>query len=152
MAVVKTNSNLIADLRAGDTPPDPESYRGHAVCATGTVANLATDNAGSLYHLCDLPAEAILDSRTEFDVTNWGFATVQVGTESDPTALINVLKSAGNTISPVAFGGANHGKKLWEVLGLAAPPTSGVIELYAYGPANAMAAGSMLFEAHYRWR
>jgi hypothetical protein len=105
-----------------------------------------------MYHLVDVPADAILDSRTAFDVENWGFATVSVGTQDDADALVTVAKSAGNTVAPVAFGDANHGKHLWEVLGLAAAPASGVIALYAHGPADATAAGSMPFEIHYRFR
>lgn len=152
MAVVEVKSNLVGDYAANTQPADPELVAGRPIVATGSVANAAADNAGSMYHLADIPAYAILDSRTAFDVENWGFATVNIGTKDDATALTTVLKSAGNTVSPIAFGDANHGLPLWQVLGLAAEPASGVISLYAHGPADATGAGSMPFEIHYRAR
>ena len=66
----------------------------------------------------------------------------------DVDALVSVLKSAGNTVSPIAFGDANHGKALWEVVGLAADP-GGVISIYAHAIANATGAGSMPFRIEY---
>lgn len=152
MAVVEVKSNLVGDNLTNTVPADPELVRGRPIVATGTVANAADDSAGSMYHLVDVPAYAILDSRTAFDVENWGFATVSIGTKDDADALISVLKSAGNTVSPITFGDANHGLPLWQVLGLAAEPASGVISLYAHGPANATGAGAMPFEIHYRAR
>lgn len=150
MAVVKEQSDLFPDRMAGAAIPDPARARGRSICATGTVANGATDSSLSTYHLCDLPADAILDSRTAFDVENWGFAAIRIGTFSDVDALVSVLKSAGNTVSPVAFGDAKHGLPLWQVLGLAAPPNNNVIGLYAHAIAGATGAGSMPFEVHYR--
>lgn len=153
MAVVSKKSNLVTDRTLNIRNADPEYVRGRPIVATGTVANAADDSLGSTYHLVDIPAHAILDSRTAFAVSNWGFATVQIGTLDDPDALASVLKSAGATVSPVAFGDvAKHGKPIWQVLGLAAEPKSGIVSLYAYGPAAATAAGTMLFEIHYRAR
>lgn len=147
MAVVNTKSDLTAPGAV-----DPARARGRSICATGTVTNAATDNTNSTYHLADIPADAILDSRTAFQVQNWGFATVRLGTLLDNDALHTVLKSVGNVVSPVAFGDARHGQPLWQALGLAAAPDSGMISLYAHGIADATGAGSMKFEIHYRFR
>ncbi|MDF2143201.1 hypothetical protein [Paenirhodobacter sp. CAU 1674] len=152
MGVVSIKSNLVTDRINNIQNADPELVRGRPIVATGTVANSAADSATSTYHLVDLPAHAILDSRTAFDVENWGFATVSIGTLDDADALISVAKSSGNTVSPIAFGDANHGLALWQVLGLAAEPASGVVSLYAHAPADATGAGSMPFEIHYRSR
>lgn len=149
MSVVSKFSNLVTD-RANNIPnADPEFVRGRPVIATGIISNAADDSAGSTYLLAEIPAHALLGTGTAFDVENWGFATIQIGTLDDPDALTSVLKSAGNTVSPVAFGDAKHGKHLWEVLGMAAEPASGQIALYVTGPANATAAGSMPFALHY---
>lgn len=152
MAVVKSKSDLFPDLQAGGVTPDPARARGRAICAAFTVANLATDSALSIYHLCDIPADAILDSRTAFFVSGWGFATVNIGTRADNDALVTIPKATGAVVSPVAFGDAKHGLPLWQVLGLAASPESGVISLYAHAIANATAAGTMKGEVHYRFR
>lgn len=151
MAIVKGKSDLIADVAAGDVPPDPARARGRSICATFNLANLSTDSSGSMYHLADIPADAILDSRTAFQVQNWGFATINIGTRGDIDALGTVLKSAGNVYSPVAFGDAKHGLPLWQALGLAAAPENNVISLYAHASANATGAGSMKGEIHYRY-
>ena len=90
----------------------------------------------------------VLGDRTAFDVENWGFAAIRIGTVDDVDALAAVLKSAGNTVSPIAFGDANHGKALWEVVGLAADP-GGLIGIYAHAIAAATGAGSMPFRFEY---
>lgn len=152
MPVVKGQSDLISNPATMYPGADPEITRGRPIVSTGKVSNGATDSAGSMYHLVDLPADALLDALTCFKVDNWGFATVSIGTETDIDALVTVAKSAGATVTPITRLGATHQKRLWEILGLAAAPKSGVISLYAHGPANATAAGSMLFEIHYRFR
>lgn len=152
MPIVNTKSDLIADYLAGQPAAEPELARGRPIVATGTVANAADDLNGSKYHLADLPADCLLDPRTAFDVENWGFAAIRIGTETDVDALSAVLKSAGNTVSPVAFGDANHGKRLWEVLGLAEAPANGMIGIYAHAIADATGAGSMPFAIHYIFR
>ncbi len=145
MAVVKVKS----DLTVGE--PDPARHRGRPIVAALAVANAATDSIGSKYHLIDLPSCAILDARTAFQVQNWGFADIRIGTESDNDALVSVLKSAGNVVSPVVQFDAKHGKPLWQVLGLAADP-GGMIGIYAHAIAAATGAGTMLAEIHYRFR
>ncbi len=152
MPVAKGKSNLITDLETGYSNPDPQIVRGRPIVAAGTVANAATDSAASKYHLIDLPAEAILDALTTFKVDGWGFATVSIGTETDADALVSVARSAGAIVGPITRLGAQHAKPLWQVLGLAAAPKSGVISLWVHGPANATAAGTMPFEIHYRFR
>lgn len=151
MPVVNKLSDLIGDYLAGTTNPDPELARGRCIMATGTAANAVTDSNLSTFALADIPSNAILGDRTKFDVENWGFATVNIGTLTDIDALITVAKSSGNTVSPVVFGDAKHGKRLWEVLGLAADP-GGVIRLYAHASANATGAGAMPFQIEYFFR
>lgn len=152
MPIVKGKSDLIADRDTGFPGPPPEQVRGRPIIAAGVVANAATDSAGSAYHLVDLPADAILDAQTGFKVDGWGFATVSVGTETDADALISVARSEDDIALPVTRFGAQHATPLWQVLGLAEAPKSGVIALYAHGPANATGAGTMPFEIHYRFR
>lgn len=152
MPVVKGKSDLISDPSTGYAGPDPEIARGRPIVAAGRVANAATDTAGSKYHLIDLPADALLDALTTFKVDGWGYATVSIGTETDIDALVTVAKSAGANVVPVVRLGPLHQKRIWEILGLPAAPKSGVVSLWAHGPANATAAGTMLFEIHYRFR
>lgn len=130
---------------------DPAKLRGRPIVITFTVENAAGDSSGSTYLLAKLPSEAILDSRTAFQVQNWGFAQVNIGTDSDIDAVGTVAKTAGNVYSPVAFGDAKHGLPLWEILGMAKDP-GGDIYLYAHASANATGAGSMKGEIHYRFR
>jgi len=149
MAVVSTKSDLIHDpLADGSTPPDPQQARGRLIVATGTVANAADDSNTSKYHLADIPSQAILHNDTAFDVENWGFAQVVIGTEDDTDALVDQTKATENIVTPIAFGDANHGKQLWEVLGLAADP-GGMISIWAHAEANATGAGSMPFRIAY---
>lgn len=151
MPIVNETSDLFADPTSGDTP-DPARARGRAICAAGTVENAADDLNGSTYHLCDLPADAILDSRTAFHVENTGFAAIRIGTLDDEEALVAQTKATEDVVQPIAFGDANHGKPVWEVLGLEAAPESGVVSLYQHAIANATGAGSLKFEVHYRFR
>lgn len=152
MAIVKKVSDLVKDYNDPTTrEADPAKVRGRPIVAAGTVTNAATDSNGSSYHLVDLPSCAILDARTAFQVQNTGFAAIRIGTKTDVDALVSVLKSAGNVVSPVAQFDAKHGKPLWEVLGMAADP-GGMIGLYQHAIADATGAGSMLFEIHYRFR
>jgi len=145
MAIVKGKSDILS------ADADPAKARGRPIVTTFTVTNAATDSNTSRYHLCDLPSCAILDARTAFQVQNWGFAAIRIGTYDDVDALVAVLKSAGNVVSPVVQFDAKHGKPLWEVLGLAADP-GGQIGLYAHAIADSTGAGSMMGEVHYRFR
>lgn len=150
MAVVTTRSTLIHDyLDPNSLPADEQFLRGALRVATGSVANAATDSATSKFRLAKVPSDAILDETTAFQVQNWGFAQVRIGTKSAPTALLDVAKAAANVQNPVVFGDANHGKRLWERLGLAADP-GGTIELYADALANATGAGTLLFRIAWR--
>lgn len=138
-----------SDLYGADV--DPARARGRPICTTFTVANAGTDSNGSKYLLGKFPSECILDSRTAFQVQNWGFAAIRIGTATVVDALVSVLKSAGNVVNPIAFGDARHGQPLWQALGLAADP-GGQIELYAHAIADSTGAGSMKGEIHYRFR
>lgn len=143
MAVVTGKSDLVNDpFDQTSVAPDTHQLEGIMRTARFTVANAATDSALSKYLLARVPSDAIMDETTQFQVQNWGFAQIQIGTKSNPTALVNVLKSAGNVVTPFAFGDANHAKRLWEVLGLAKDP-GGTIELFAHALAGATGAGSM---------
>lgn len=131
---------------------DPAKAKGRMFVAADTITNAATDNTGSKYLIGLFPSECILDSKTYFNVTNWGYADIRIGTFSDPAALVSQTKATSNNISPIAQGDARHAKPLWQQLGMAADP-GGEIGLWAHGSvANAVAAGSMLAEIHYRHR
>lgn len=152
MPIVKVTSDLVKDYNnPASREADPAKVRGRPIVAAGRVANAASDLSGSKYHLIDLPSAAILDSATAFQVQNTGFAAIRIGTETDVAALVSVLKADGNVVSPVTKFGTAHGKPLWELFGLPSDP-GGTIGIYQHAIANATAAGSMLFEIHYRFR
>ena len=152
MPVVQVQSDLFrTQPLLGQATPDPARARGRSIIAQFSVSNLSTDSALSQDLLAELPSDCILGFSTWFKVDGWGFATVNIGTKSDIDALITVAKSAGTYVEPVTRGDANHGKYLWEELGLAADP-GGTIAIYAQGPANATGAGVMTGEFHYRYR
>ncbi|SFI60782.1 hypothetical protein [Albimonas pacifica] len=144
MAVVNGISNLFRSPIALGAVPDAVQVKGVRRCAVGTVANASTDSSGSTYKLCSIPSHAIMHPDTLLDVENWGFAQVVIGSKEAPDALLDVAKSAATTQAPFAWGDANHGKRLWEVLALAADP-GGLIDIYATAEANATGAGSMPF-------
>ncbi|MGR3456079.1 hypothetical protein [Pseudooceanicola sp.] len=150
MAVVSKKSDLIHDFTdPTSVPPDPQRARGRVVVALGTVANAADDSNLSMFHLADIPVDAILLPQTFFDVAGWGFAQVVIGTKTDTDALVDQAKATENIVTPFVQGDANHGKALWEVLGLAARPKYEKIGLWAHAEAAATGAGSMQFAIHY---
>ncbi|HBT01749.1 MAG TPA: hypothetical protein DEB47_18250 [Citreicella sp.] len=149
MAVVTGNSNLVYDhFDITATPPDPEVARGRLVLSTGSVANAGTDSSGSKYHLANVPSNALVHEDTFFGVASWGFAQVVIGTETDTDALVDQTKATENVVTPFAVADANHGKRWWEVLGLAENP-GGQLEIWAHAEANATGAGSMTFRIAY---
>lgn len=149
MAIVKTNSDLIKDpYDINSVAPDPQQARGRLIIATGTVANAADDSNGSSFPLLDLPADCIPHHDTFFEVTSDGFAQIVIGTDTDTDALIDQARATENVITPFAQGGANHGRRLWEILGYAANP-GGHIRLVKHAEANASAAGSTKFQFAY---
>lgn len=149
MAVVEGKSDLIHDyLDAESVAPDPVQASGRVIVATGTVANAADDSTASMYHLVDLPSDCILQPGTFFDVQGDGFAQIVIGTKSDTDALVDQTRATENIITPIANGDANHGKRLWEVLGLAENP-GGNISLWKHAEAAATGDGSMPFAIHY---
>lgn len=148
MPVVNKTSNLFVNPHDGDTAIDPMLSAGRIKVATGTVTNAATDSNESSYKIAELPADCILHEDTKFDVENDGFAAIRIGTKTDVDALVSVAKTDAAIQSPIAFGDANHGKRLWEVLGLAANP-GGFIALYKHAIADAAGAGSMPFRIVY---
>lgn len=149
MAIVEKRSGLIH--KHGDpnsTPPDPQNAAGRIVVANSEVENAADDSAGSTYHLVDIPSQAILLPETFFAVSGDGFAQIQIGTYSDTVALLDVAKSAAAIQSPIAQGDVNHGKQLWEVLGLSKDPR-GKIPIYKHAAADATGAGKTKFCIYY---
>lgn len=149
MAVVEVKSNLKPDyLDTSVRQPDPVEVAARKIFANGNVANDATDSALSTYHLMDLPSDCILAEETFFKVDGWGFAQIQIGTETDPTALVNQTKVTEAIATPIANGDANHAQRLWEVLGIASDP-GGNIGIYASAVAGATGAGTMQFQLAY---
>lgn len=145
MPVVNLRSTLYRNAIAGDRVVDPLLIKGRPVIASGTVSNAAGDNIPSTYMLCELPSACILDPSTQFKVDTWGYANIRIGTLSNPAALVSVLRSAGAIHTPHTFGDARTGRRLWDVLGLAADP-GGFITLYAHGAvADPTGAGVMTF-------
>ena len=149
MPVRNKVSDAITDPRLDQNPQDPARQRGRPVNIAFTATNVLDDDSGSIFHLCDIPADAILDRQTSFFVTNWGYATVNVGTRSAATAFFTGLRSA-NTITPITIGDTRHGLPAWQQLGLSAAPIDNVISLFAHAPANATVAGSLRGEVVYR--
>ncbi len=146
MAVVNLKSSV---FRADDNKLlDPIHKAGRLVVITGTVANAVTDNSGSTYYLADLPSDCLLHDLAGFRVDGWGFAQVNVGTLTNNVALMTVARSAGAVARPITFGDARHGKRLWEILGLAADP-GGTIGLYLHATATATVAGACPFQIVY---
>lgn len=148
MTVVSQKSNLFRSPHDGDPLIDPLISKGRVIIATGLVANLATDDANSTYRLVDLPSDCMLHEDTFFDVENWGFAQVVIGTKIDTDALIDQTKATEPIVEPIAIGDAFHGKRLWEVLGMGEDP-GGVIALFAHAEAGATGAGTMPFRVSY---
>ena len=151
MPIVDIKSDLYRDAHLLEPSVDPLKSKGRAIYMTGTVENAATDSTGSKYRLAELPADCYLHEDTFFDVENDGFAQIVIGTNSDTDALLDVARSAAAIQQPVAIGDANHGKQLWEILGMAENP-GGYITLFKHAEANATAAGSMPFRIVYIWR
>lgn len=148
MAVVMGKSSLIGDYLAQVDNPDPELARGRPIFAVGVLTNAADDSNTSMYELARIPSHAILTELTKFDVENWGFAQTVIGTKTDTDALLDVATNAATTQAPIVFGDANHGKRLWEVLGLAEDPKT-EISLWVHAEADATAAGNMPFQIVY---
>ncbi|KRS15659.1 hypothetical protein [Roseovarius indicus] len=145
MAVVEGKSNLIHDyLDSTSEPPSPAAQQGEYRALTGTVANASSDSSGSMYHLADVPSDAIVHEDTFFDVENWGFAQIVIGTREDTDALVDQTLATENTVTPFAVGDANHGKTWWEALGMSEDP-GGEIGIYIHAEAGATGAGSMPF-------
>lgn len=152
MPVVTRKSDLIfAPFDPASLVADPARARGRVIIAQGIVTNAADDSQGSLYLLARLPSDCILLPATFFQVEDMGFATLRVGIDGDPDALISVLKSSGDLAYPLVDGDAKHAKPLWEQLGMAADPRA-PIEIWQIAVANATGAGSTKFAFHYTFR
>jgi hypothetical protein len=147
MAVVKGRSDLLPTTTA--VVPDPARRDGRLHCAVGTVTNAATDSSGSMYHLFDIPADAIFEQGTRLKVDGWGFAAIRIGTRTDVDALVSQTKATEAVIDPIEFGDAKHGLPVWEALGLTGAPESNVIGIFAHAIADATGAGSMKFDFRY---
>lgn len=152
MAVVNLKSDLYPERPLDSDAPDPAKARGRPIIATFSVANGATDSALSMYKLATVPADALWDEATSFKVDGWGFATVSIGTKTDIDALVTIAKASGTYVNPVLVGDAKHGLPIWQALGMAAAPESGLIDIYAHGPADATGAGTLKGKIAYRFR
>lgn len=148
MAVVTSKSDLFRDAHSMESLVDPLITKGRLIVATGIASNEATDENLSTYRLVELPSDCILVSGTFFDVENWGFAQVVIGTKTDTDALIDQTRATENIVTPIVDGDANHKLRLWETLGMVEDP-GGVIALFAHAEATATAAGTMPFRIHY---
>ena len=142
-------TNKKSDILSAD--PDSAKANGVLRFVAATLTNAADDLLGSKFKIASLPSCAVLDALTGFQVQNWGFADIRIGTAGNPAALVSVLKSAGNVVNPIERFDAKHGKPLWNALGMADDPGC-MIDLYAHAIANATGAGSMKVEIAYRWR
>lgn len=153
MPVVNLKSDLFQSVSDPTGPaPKPELCRGRPIIATFNATNGATDSQNSTYLLCEVPSDAIIDSRTMFKVDLWGFAQIAIGTLTNPTALVNQTRATGATVTPFVAGDAKHGMPFWQALGMTEDPR-GMIGIYAHGAlANATGAGSMRGEIHYKYR
>jgi hypothetical protein len=143
-------SDAITDPRFDQNPQDPARNRGRPIVVTFIATNLIDDDSGSTFYLCDIPADAILDRSTSFFVTNWGYATINIGTRTLTTALVNAGLRTANIINPITIGDTRHGLPAWQQLGLAAAPADNNISLFCHAPANATVAGNLRGEVVYR--
>lgn len=150
MPIYDEQSDLYRDYLAEEDPREAVKAKGRIYHATGSMSHAADALNTSKVLLAELPAECILHEDTFFDVENLGFAAVRIGTADDVDALVSQLQSAENVATPIAQGDANHGLRLWQVLGLSENP-GGVIGIYQHAVADATGAGSMPFRLSYIW-
>lgn len=150
MPVRNKVSDAITDPRLDQNPQDPARQRGRPVVVTFTATNLTDDDSGSTFVLCDIPADAIIDRATSFFVTNWGYATINIGVLGALTALVNGGLRTANIINPITIGDARHGLPAWQQLGLAAAPADNNIRLICSTVANPTVAGNLRGEVVYR--
>lgn len=143
MAVENIKSDLYRDQSLGGAIPAALMAHGRIHTAIGTVSHDASASSGSSYKLGEVPSHAILHWDTYFEAGNWDFTALRVGTKDDVDALVSEATADGD-VSPIVQGDANHGKPLWETLGLSADP-GGMIPIYAHAIGAAGGAGSMKF-------
>lgn len=148
MAVENLQSALYRDPQSGASILDPMLKAGRLILTTGAVSHPADASTNSTFRLCALPSDCILHPLTYFDVTDYAFVAVRIGTQADVDALVSQTKATENIITPIANGDANSQKRLWEVLGLAKNP-GGVIDLFAHAIAGATGAGKIEFQVAY---
>ncbi|MEM9782734.1 MAG: hypothetical protein AAF899_09680 [Pseudomonadota bacterium] len=144
MPIRHETSDLFRDQLSAGAVPDAVQTKGVRRAAVGTVTNLADDETGSTFRLCSIPSHAILHPDTVIDVQAWGFAQVVIGSAAIPDQLVDQTRATENLVTPFAWGDANHGKRLWELLGMATDPGT-LIDIYAHAEANATGAGTMPF-------
>jgi len=148
MTVVIGASNVSQRARGGAGFADPQALSGLRRMVTGIVTNPTPAFTLSRFHLTDLPSDCYLTPQTLFGVVGWGFAQVNIGTETAVTALGTVARGAAATFVPIAADDVRRQQELWQALGLAANP-GGFIGLFAHATANATGAGSMPFYIEY---
>ncbi len=151
MPIVSLRSGLVTDPRQLEPGPDPVRARGKLIVATGRLTNAASDSSGSRYEMCAIPSDALFDPSMAFDVTDWGFAGIRIGTRASIGALVNQTKATANIVQPVAFGDTKFENPVWQVLGFAADPER-PISLFAHAAADAVGAGFLQFRIAYLYR
>ena len=148
MAIRTVKSSVFGSTDANGrfTPDLGSSALGQLMRISGTVTNLASDNQGSVYHLCDLPVSCILLPETRIKVTGWGFAQAVVGVAGYTDQLLDVAVSgaAANGNAPITIFGAKWNKPIWQQLGMPAAPQN-FVTLAVFTEGDATADGQIDF-------
>ena len=128
------------------TPDSGASALGQIMRIAGTVSALSTDNAGSQYHLCDLPASCILLPESAIQTTGWAFAQAVVGADGFTDQLLDVTRATGGATgnTPITAFGAKWNVPIWQQLGMTAAPLD-FITLKAFAEADATTDGDLHF-------
>lgn len=148
MAIEKLQSSVFGAIAAlGYVGADGASANGRINRVAGTVANAVDASQGSEYHLCSVPASAILLPESAIKTTGWGFAQAVIGVAGATDALLDVAKATGGATGnkPITIFGANWNKQIWEQLGLAEDPGE-MIDLVVFTEGDATIAGQIDFD------
>lgn len=144
MAIRKVLSTVYGILALGS------SAHGHIQRIAGTVSCEATDETGSMYLLCTVPASAIMLPESAIKTTAWGFAQAVIGVEGDTDALLDVTKATGGATgnNPITIFGANWNVPIWQQLGMTEDPGNSV-DIYVFTEADATIAGQIDFDLQF---
>lgn len=150
MAIREVKSTIFGVIGAGYTAPNSVSRAGKITRVCGEVSNLAADNAGSTYLLCEVPSNWIMLPESLVLVDGWGFAQCVLGVKQDTDILLDILESAANANGDAIITrfGSNWNKPFWEQCGLSADPLA-PLQLQLIGEADAAGAGTAKFDLHF---